>query len=86
MAGTYHYYLHADYSVRCSDGSYHDDVYDDSTNAARVLIFLWPVGVPVLFATLLFTCRQQLRDGTETALSHAVQFITREYRVLMCYW
>ena len=87
IAGTYHYYLHADYSVRCSHGSYRDEVYDSSTTVAHVLILLWPIGVPALFAALLFACRHELRrESTATALSRAVKFITREYRALTCYW
>ena len=49
--------------MRCSGGTGKDAdnrVYGQVKAAAYVYMFIWPVGVPALFATLLGYCRQVL--------------------------
>ena len=54
-------YLYADLSIKC---------YTPRHNAfmafATIQIFIWPIGVPSLYATLLATSRHQINPRTET--------------------
>ena len=83
------YFLVADYSVRCSRGSYRDPAYETIRVAAICFVILWPVGVPLLFACLLRMgrygiwgcCAQQ--DGTARV---QIDFLTREYEPDFYWW
>ena len=44
-AGTEHYYLHTDYSIRCSYGSYRSEVQERIKLLALLFIIIWPIGV-----------------------------------------
>ena len=72
-------WLSDDYSVFCyGDGYYMLQV------AAGFFIFLWPVGVPLLFGGLVFAARGQWEGSAE--LSRAVRFLHAEYRDECFYW
>jgi|EP00966_Prymnesium_polylepis_P220688 hypothetical protein len=73
-----HSYLHSDYSIRCSDSAYTSPHHEAIKLLAFAFIAIWPIGVPVLFGTILFLCRRAMRSQQPTKLSSAVQFITRE--------
>ena len=83
------YFLVADYSVRCSRGSYRDPAYETIRVAAICFVILWPVGVPLLFACLLRMgrygiwggCAQQ--DGTARV---QIDFLTSEYEPDFYWW
>ena len=70
-----HYYLHADYSVRCSHASYRSHRYDRIRTLAYIFIAVWPLGVPCLFGGLL-TVHHRRRSPI---LSRAIGFLYREY-------
>ena len=69
-------FLRSDYAVECEG-----DEYDALRDLATGYVFLWPVGVPVLFMVLLVASRKQ--TSTE-ALSRAMGFLHDEYRLF--YW
>jgi len=74
------YFLNADFSLMC-DG----DDYKEAVGLASILIFVWPVGIPILFLGLLLASRVNV-DGWPIALSRAVQFLHIEYRSEFFYW
>ena len=83
------YFLVADYSVRCSMGSYRNPAYETIRVAAICFVILWPVGVPLLFACLLRMGRYGIcgdraqQDGTARL---QIDFLTREYEPEFYWW
>ena len=73
-----YYFLNADYSLRCSYSSYVNEAYEHIRGLAVGFILLWPLGVPILFTCVI------MRDGSQ--LGHAVNFLTREYKMQWCWW
>jgi hypothetical protein len=53
-------HLFSDYSVSCLDPSY-----AFFKTFALIMVFVWPVGVPALFATILISLRKELRNDTK---------------------
>jgi hypothetical protein len=82
----FHFYLHTDYSIRCSDPSYRSPAHESIKALSYFLVVVWPLGVPALFCGLLSASRSAIQYGQPTELSNAVQFITREYKPLSHYW
>eukprot|EP00966_Prymnesium_polylepis_P002190 50331-Prymnesium_polylepis.1 len=64
-------YLYADLTLSCDSGEY------ESTQAtAFAMLALWPVGIPLLYAGLLWASRDALHTGTPTSLSRATAFLS----------
>ena len=51
-----------------------------------VAILLYPVGLFVLNAALLFQLRKPIQSGTPTKLSHSTHFLFREYEARVFWW
>ena len=68
-------YLHADLSLSCDS-----DEYVSTQATAMAVLALWPVGIPVLYAMLLWASRGAIRTGVPTSLSRATAFLWGEYR------
>ena len=83
---TTHKFLLEDLSIRCSDNNFKDAEHDTITSIARVLVFVWPVGMAVLFAGSLLPCRSSLHANSRTPLVDATKFLHRDYRVDYFYW
>ena len=74
-------FLSADYSLDCDDAEYRR-VYD----LAWVAIALYPVGVPLLYLTLLWCARKAIRTERPTALSRSLTFLHQDYELSMYWW
>ena len=74
-------YLHDDLAVSCESHEY-----DRTFNTAIMLICVWPVGVPLLYALLLWASRDALLTGTKTPLSRATSFLSGDYRSSVFWW
>ena len=72
-------FLNADLSVECTG-----EPYVKLQAFAGVLIAVWPVGVPVLFAALLHRSRRGKLWGVP--LSHAIRFLHAEFTDRYYYW
>ena len=78
-----HSFLAEDPSVRC-DGS---DEHNEILVVAWVLVVIWPVGMVVLYASLLVPCRFMLLDETnESPLLDATTFLHRDYKPAFYWW
>ena len=64
-------YLHEDLSVSC----FSDD-YGNTRRVALVGCLVWPVGVPLMYAVLLWASRDALFTSTPTPLSRAIAFLS----------
>lgn len=73
------WYLFADSSIEC-----YSHEHAELTMVAGWLILLWPIGVPSLFAALLFASHRS--DHAWPALSRAVSFLHHEYKDNFHYW
>ena len=62
------------------------DEYVKTKRAAFAMLALWPVGVPLLYALLLWASRDALRTETETPLSKATAFLSADYRPSAFWW
>ena len=67
-------YLIASLDVECWSGAHTPTIV-----IAAVFIVLWPVALPVLYALLLFRCRNPILSHQPSRLSHAIRFLWSEY-------
>ena len=74
-------YLKLDYSVDCDDNEYGRVV-----SLAWVAIALYPVGIPLLYLTLLLTARKAILTEHPTDLSRSLTFLTSDYEPSMYWW
>ncbi|KAG5179977.1 hypothetical protein JKP88DRAFT_325492 [Tribonema minus] len=78
-------YLRADYSLRCDD--------EEGTHAkysiyAAFMIVVYPVGIPALYASILWRSAVRQRDRTQlpSRLASATSFLWRPYKGRAYYW
>ncbi|KAL3912703.1 MAG: hypothetical protein SGPRY_008246, partial [Prymnesium sp.] len=74
-------FLKADVSIEC-DTPKHREV----QKLASVAIAVYPVGLLVLVAVLLFSARHAIYSNTPTRLSRATAFLHREYQPHLFWW
>ena len=68
-------YLYADLALRC------DSEEHEATRATALLMLaVWPVGIPLLYAGLLWLSRRAIRNRVPTPLSRATAFLWGDYR------
>jgi hypothetical protein len=74
-------YLHDDLTLDCDS-----DEYEGTLSTALVTLVLWPVGIPVLYAALLWLSREAISIGAPTALSRATSFLSDDYQRFAVWW
>ena len=79
--GTYQSFLVADLSVRCNNAG-HDGI----LRTAIIYVLVWPIGVPLLYMSLLYACRKSIGTGKPSVLAHATRFLHDEYRPEVYWW
>ncbi|CAN0093617.1 unnamed protein product [Ectocarpus sp. 4 AP-2014] len=69
-------YLRADYSILCTDAKHKAfEAY------AGIMVFVYPVGIPLLYAVLLFQRRHVLSDaGADKAVAQSISGLWEPYR------
>ena len=77
-AGSYGRFLVEDLSIRCSTSDYTNSKWDSVVGMTIAFIFVWPVGMPLLFFGLLFLCRQYIQMQRWTPMTKASLFLHRE--------
>lgn len=77
------YYLHSDYRVRCSYGTFTSSTHEAIKMVAYVFVVLWPVGVPLFYLALLCRSRTAAQD---LRLAQSVAFLRDEYIDAFWYW
>eukprot|EP00966_Prymnesium_polylepis_P078051 1809271-Prymnesium_polylepis.1 len=80
-ANTTRRYLHDDLVLSCDS-----EDYDAMERSAGLLIFVWPLGVPVLYSALLWATRDALRARVPTALTRATAFLWADYESTAYWW
>ena len=89
--GAHNYYLGTDLGVLCyteaGEQTTYSPEYQRVRSLASLAIALYPVGVPVAYAVLLFWCYGELRTGRPIAtLARALRFLHREYMPQLFWW
>ena len=74
-------YLRADYALECDSVEHRS-----AKRLAWLAIFLWPVGVSLLYAALMLRTRRAINNDQPTALSKALRFIVQDYRPAFFWW
>ena len=72
--------LTLDNNGTCNNGA------GDTASILSWAVLVYPVGVPVIFAILLFRVRRELQGERETLLSSALGFLHREYEPRYFWW
>jgi hypothetical protein len=85
-APTVQSYLREDIGVRCSDSSYDDAEHDVITSIAFAFVFVWPIGMVLLYAAVLIPCGSSMRAHTPTHLTKATRFLHKDYTSDFYYW
>ena len=89
-------YLRADYSLQCTTGGCFDSddagnltttpEYDEAVGVSWAVIWVYSVGVPCLYAILLFAARRAIKTQEPTPLSAALSFLHEDYNVQHYWW
>jgi hypothetical protein len=74
-------YLYDDLGLACDS-----DEYLATRTVAWVFLFVWPVGVPVLYIILLHASRDAIILGARTRLSEAIAFLSDDYETSTFWW
>ena len=74
-------YLYADLSLSCDS-----EEYESARKTAFAMLAAWPVGIPLLYSLLLWTCRKAILTGTPTSLSLATAFLSGDYKPAKFWW
>ena len=74
-------YLYDDLYLSCTS-----DTYAATHRSAVALIVVWPVGVPLMYAILLWVSRDALWQNRSTGLSRATDFLSSDYSVASFWW
>ena len=53
---------------------------------ALLALALYPLGIPAIYAALLFSARRALIDSKPTPLSNSLSFLHAEYRPRFFWW
>lgn len=83
-------FLVSDVSIECTapfgDSTAYSEEHLHVVIVAFVAVALYPIGLLVLNAVLLFSCRKSIQSGHQTALSRATSFLHREYEPDFYFW
>jgi hypothetical protein len=74
-------FLRVDYSLDCNDAEYRRVFF-----LACLAVTLYPVGVPLLYLTLLLCARKAILTEQPTALSRSLTFLHQDYELSMYWW
>ena len=77
-------YLHDDLEMRCDSdepGVFYSKEYAMTRRVALILVGVWPLGIPILYASLLQASSGALKRGQSTALTRATAFLSDDYDV-----
>jgi len=74
-------YLREDLSLSCES-----DQYKLTHTTSLFLVVLWPIGVPLFYTALLWSCRDAILYGKRTRLRQAAEFLSGDYERTAFLW
>jgi hypothetical protein len=81
-----HYFLRADFRVRCSHGSFVNPIYENIRTFGVFFVIVWPICITLAFALLLFAARSSITHRRPTRLYRATKFLHVEYNPRAFWW
>ena len=79
-------YLQADYSIMCRDGGVIQNEWARVLGLSWIVLLLYPIGVPVLYSTLIFSVGRRAIHLRETSVSDAMLFLMDDYKPRFFWW
>ena len=82
-------FLPADYAAICTTPASADEPSYAEASLQRIAwaaVALYGVGIPTLYAALLWRCRNELRHNTPSPLSTALAFLHDAYKPEVAFW
>ena len=76
------FFLREDLSIECYTSKEHEGL----VNLMWVFVFVWPVGVILLYSLVLVPCRDPILAGESTAFTRATFFLTNDYHPHVYFW
>ena len=77
-------FLNADLQIVCSGNDYPEE-YNTITKIAYASLFLWPIGMPLIYIVVLFPIRAMLRQRKQTRWVRVTEFLHKDYKPA-CFW
>jgi len=74
-------FLRQDFSIECDTAEH-----AQAKAVAYGMMVIWPIGVPILYASLLYACRIPLTNQKTTNLGKATSFLHKEYNISFFWW
>ena len=74
-------FMRDDLRIQCGSPDH-----DDAVSLAYLAIFLYPIGIPLLYLLLLMSAREAIRADRPTRLSSALSFLHRDFEARMYGW
>jgi hypothetical protein len=79
-------YLRQDLNVVCNDATSTSEAHQSLLLLAHVLIVVWPVGVLLLYASLLYSVRGRILKRSPNKLVRATAFLHRDFHPEYCFF
>jgi hypothetical protein len=74
-------FMRDDLRIQCGSPDH-----DDAVSLAYLAIFLYPIGIPLLYLLLLVSAREAISQDRPTRLSSALSFLHRDFEARMYGW
>jgi len=71
--------LRADYSVECRTPTHVSEEHDNAKNLALLGVCIYPVGISLFYAGLMWSARCSIMQDRPTRLSKALGFLVRDF-------
>ena len=72
--------------IRCTDATFTNPRHEEVKRTAWGFLLIWPVGVPLLYATLLYRSREVIVGRKPSPFTRAIGFLHAEYHPQHWYW
>jgi hypothetical protein len=79
-------FLPPTYTLECGPAGQPTAEYERLTTVALIAVMLYPVGISVFTAILLYLARKPLREGKTTDFTRAIGFLHAEYEPQFFWW
>lgn len=79
-------FLRADYSVECSTATHVSEEHESAKSLALLGVCIYPVGISLFYAGLMWSARRSIMQDRPTRLSKALGFLVRDFEPDYFWW
>ena len=79
-------FLRADYSVECSTATHVSEEHENAKSLALLGVCIYPVGISLFYAGLMWSARCSIMQDRPTRLSKALGFLVRDFEPDYFWW